>query len=43
MSVIFKDGDGNEVSRVGDFSQVPRKVREAPIILKDENGRIIYE
>ncbi|KZV75401.1 hypothetical protein PENSPDRAFT_89469 [Peniophora sp. CONT] len=44
MNVIFKDGDGNEVGRVGDFSSVPpRRVKEAPIILKDENGRIIYE
>ena len=43
MNVIFKDGDGNEVGRVGDFDHVPRRVKEAPIVLKDENGRIIYE
>ena len=43
MNVIFKDGDGNEVGRVGNFDSVPRRVKEAPIVLKDEHGRIIYE
>ncbi|KAI0028198.1 hypothetical protein K488DRAFT_89978 [Vararia minispora EC-137] len=45
MNVIFTDDQGVEIARVGEFSAAPDPVRyrESPIILKDEQGRIIYE
>ncbi|KAI0321885.1 hypothetical protein OF83DRAFT_133316 [Amylostereum chailletii] len=45
MNVIFQDADGNEITRVGDFNidAAPVEYQEAPIILKDEEGRVIYQ
>ncbi|KAJ7744525.1 hypothetical protein DFH07DRAFT_26267 [Mycena maculata] len=39
-NVIFQDEDGNEITRVGDFSG--RRRRISPIIVQDEHGREIY-
>ncbi|KIM90707.1 hypothetical protein PILCRDRAFT_811165 [Piloderma croceum F 1598] len=43
-SVIFQDEDGNEITRVGDFSgkRSRRPHREAPLVVQDEHGREIY-
>ncbi|THH17948.1 hypothetical protein EW146_g2942 [Bondarzewia mesenterica] len=45
MNVIFRDEYGEEITRVGDFSEnsPPVHYEEAPIILKDEHGRVIYQ
>ncbi|KAA1466196.1 hypothetical protein DENSPDRAFT_17157 [Dentipellis sp. KUC8613] len=46
MNVIFQDERGNELRRIGDFSnRMPNpmiKYEEAPIVLKDEHGRVLY-
>lgn len=43
-NVIFQDEDGNEITRIGDFSasRSNRYYREAPLIVQDENGHEIY-
>lgn len=43
-NVIFQDEDGNEITRVGDFSgkRSRRPRRESPLIVQDEYGREIY-
>ncbi|KAF7352862.1 hypothetical protein MVEN_01253200 [Mycena venus] len=40
VDVIFQDEDGNEITRVGDFSG--RRKRVSPIIVQDEDGRELY-
>ncbi|KAJ6614328.1 hypothetical protein B0H10DRAFT_2045732, partial [Mycena sp. CBHHK59/15] len=40
MNVIFQDENGNEITRVGDFSG--RRRRISPIIVQDEYGRELY-
>ncbi|KAI0921893.1 hypothetical protein AcV5_000633 [Taiwanofungus camphoratus] len=39
--VIFEDEDGNEITRVGDFSGNYRPQRPRPVIVQDERGREI--
>ncbi|KAJ6599147.1 hypothetical protein DFH09DRAFT_26818 [Mycena vulgaris] len=40
MNVVFQDEDGNEITRVGDFSA--RRRRISPIIVQDEYGHELY-
>ncbi|KAJ7047453.1 hypothetical protein C8F04DRAFT_8353 [Mycena alexandri] len=40
MKVVFQDEDGNEITRVGDFSE--RRRPASPIIVQDEYGRELY-
>ncbi|KAJ7700001.1 hypothetical protein B0H17DRAFT_273931 [Mycena rosella] len=40
MNVVFQDEDGNEITRVGDFSG--RRRRISPIIVQDEYGHELY-
>ncbi|KAH9077481.1 hypothetical protein EDB83DRAFT_1712876 [Lactarius deliciosus] len=44
MNVIFRDEYGNELKRVGDFSNDgPYEYDEAPVEIADERGRIVYK
>ncbi|KAJ7781329.1 hypothetical protein B0H16DRAFT_616267 [Mycena metata] len=40
MNVVFQDEDGNEITRVGDFTG--RQRATSPIIVQDEYGRELY-
>ncbi|KAJ7179242.1 hypothetical protein C8R46DRAFT_632149 [Mycena filopes] len=40
MNVVFQDAEGNEITRVGDFSGRRRPI--SPIIVQDEYGRELY-
>lgn len=39
--VVFEDEEGNELTRVGDFSGRYKPRRQRPVIIEDENGREI--
>ncbi|KAI0303101.1 hypothetical protein BC826DRAFT_329923 [Russula brevipes] len=45
MNVIFRDEYGNELKRVGDFSDTydPDMYDETPVQLTDERGHIVYK
>lgn len=44
MNVIFRDEFGNELKRVGDFSNnAPYEYDEAPVEIADERGRVMYK
>ncbi|KAG2013743.1 hypothetical protein CC2G_010622 [Coprinopsis cinerea AmutBmut pab1-1] len=47
VNVVFKDEDGNEITRVGDFPNAPkpprRKRQSAPIVVFDQNGQVLYQ
>ncbi|KAI0269285.1 hypothetical protein BC834DRAFT_621711 [Gloeopeniophorella convolvens] len=45
MNVIFRDEYGNELKRVGDFSDdgAVDAYDEAPVELTDEHGRVVYK
>ncbi|KAK7061650.1 hypothetical protein R3P38DRAFT_667968 [Favolaschia claudopus] len=40
VNVVFQDGEGKEITRVGDFSG--RRRRVSPIIVEDDHGRELY-
>ncbi|KIY73678.1 hypothetical protein CYLTODRAFT_190897 [Cylindrobasidium torrendii FP15055 ss-10] len=42
MRVIFRDEAGNEITRVGDFTPGGEKKRAAPIVVQDEDGKVLY-
>ncbi|KAK0242715.1 hypothetical protein EDD85DRAFT_299951 [Armillaria nabsnona] len=41
MRVIFRDREGNEITRVGNWSETRQK-HISPIIVQDENGNVLY-
>ncbi|KAK0468304.1 uncharacterized protein EV420DRAFT_457077 [Desarmillaria tabescens] len=41
MRVIFRDREGNEITRVGNWSETRQK-HISPIIVQDENGKVLY-
>ncbi|KAK0206496.1 hypothetical protein DFS33DRAFT_1381615 [Desarmillaria ectypa] len=41
MRVVFRDREGNEITRVGNWSETRQK-HISPIVVQDENGRVLY-
>lgn len=41
MRVIFRDREGNEITRVGNWTETRQK-HISPIVVQDENGNVLY-